>query len=290
MAEPPARTWPALDLDLRATATLPPDFEDRLALALDDSGAVAVESDGATHWRVYFEADDARAGAAASLNQSLGAWVDLARADVEDEGWAVKVQRDLGPVAAGRFIVAPPWDVPVPGPGEVLIVIEPSVGFGTGHHQSTRLCLRGLERLELDGRSVVDVGTGSGVLAIAAARLGARAVLAIDDDEDAVGAARENVVRNAAGDVVSCAAADVAVAALDASDVVIANLTVHLLRRFARQIAAAVAEHGVLLTSGFTVDQVPLVLDAFPGFVTRAQDEEDDWASVTLQRQEAGNR
>lgn len=284
MAEPSRRCWPAIDLDVRPSATLPADLEDRLALAFDAGAAVAVESDGATHWRVYFETDEARAAVAGAWRDAFAAWFDLVSVDVEDEGWAVKVQRDLGPVTAGRFTVAPPWEVPEVGPGEVLIVIEPSVGFGTGHHQSTRLCLRALERLPLEGQWVVDVGTGSGVLAIAAAKLGAQSVLAIDNDEDAVGAARANTARNAVGDSVSCAVADVATAHLRPSDVVIANLTVHLLRRFARPLAAAVREGGLLVTSGFTVDQVPLVLDAFPDFRVQAQDEEDDWASVTLQR------
>ena len=288
---PPApRAWPAIDVTLRPDAVAPADLDDRLALAFDDVAATAVDGDGARRWRAYFDTADARGQALAELAGLLGPSFDLAPADVEDEGWAVKVQQELGPVRAGRFVVAPPWDVPVPAPGEVLILIEPSVGFGTGHHQSTRLCLRALERLAVAGRTVADIGTGSGVLAIAASRLGARAVLALDHDQDAVDAARDNVVRNGAADVVSCAVADIATADVGRHDIVVANLTVHLLRRFARQIAAALREGGTLVTSGFTTDQVALVLDAFLGFTVVAQDEEDDWASVTVEGQEMGSR
>ncbi len=282
-AAPAPRSWPAIDLELRPDAAAPADLDDRLALAFDDVAAVAVDGDGARRWRAYFDTADARQRALAELAGILGPSFRLAPADVEDEGWAVKVQQDLGPVRAGRFLVAPPWDVPVPAPDEVLIVIEPSVGFGTGHHQSTRLCLRALERLAVAGRTVADIGTGSGVLAIAAARLGARSVLALDHDEDAVGAARDNVARNGAAGVVSCAVADIATADVGRHDIVIANLTVHLLRRFARQIAASLRGGGTLVTSGFTTDQVALVLDAFPGVVVVARDEEDDWASLTVE-------
>ena len=87
------------------------------------------------------------------------------------------------------------WDLPAAAP-EVVVIIEPSRGFGTGHHQSTRLCLALLQTRELEGRRVIDVGTGSGVLAIASALLGAPYVTAIDVDPDAVENARENAVRN----------------------------------------------------------------------------------------------
>jgi ribosomal protein L11 methyltransferase len=284
LAEPARRTWPALDLDVRPSATLPADFEDRLALALDDAAPVAVESDGSTHWRVYFDTDQARAEGAATLRAALGRWLDQATVDVEDEGWAVKVQRDLGPISAGRFVIAPPWDVPATGAGEVIIVIEPSVGFGTGHHQSTRLCLRAIERVPLSGRRVADVGTGSGVLAIAAAKLGARVVVALDNDGDAVGAARANISRNDVAPIVAAEVTDVAACSGEPFDLVIANLTVHLLRRYARSLASLVAPGGTLVTSGFTADQVPLVLDAFPAFTQLARDDEDDWVALTMRK------
>lgn len=286
MAEAPTRTWPALDLDLRPGTPVPADADDRLALALDDAGPVAVESDGASHWRVFFEAPDARDTAADLLRDALGGWLAIEPTEVADEGWAIKVQRDLGAVAAGRFLVAPPWDVPAAADGSMLVVIEPSAGFGTGHHQSTRLCLRALDRLPVHGARVIDAGTGSGVLAIAAARLGAAGVIAIDHDADAVASARANVSRNLVDAVVGCEVADLSAFAATPADIVVANLTVHLLRRFARTLAALVRPGGTIVASGFTHDQVPLVLDAFPGFRAVATESEDDWVGLTL----AGDR
>ena len=141
---------------------------------------------------------------------AIGCWL-WSSVDVPDEEWARRSQANLTPVRIGHIVVAPPWLAPDPVPpaydlqpvpnrirhsADHLIVIDPSTGFGTGHHETTRLCLSLLQRIELFGRRVIDVGTGSGVLAIAAALLGASSVVALDEDPEALRNARENVARN----------------------------------------------------------------------------------------------
>jgi ribosomal protein L11 methyltransferase len=289
LAEPAARTWPTLDLDSHPNLTLPPDFDDRLALLLDDLAALAIESGPGRHWRVYFGNPDDRDIAASVLSAALAAYVAISRADVQDEGWAGKVQQTLSAVRVGDLIIAPPWDVPrfPHGVRPIVIVIEPSVGFGTGHHQSTRLCLRLLQRERLTGRRVADAGTGSGVLAIAAAMLGATDVVAIDSDADAVQSARENALRNGVLAEIDARVADLDALAIDPADVVLANLTMIALRRHRTQLADLVRAAGTLIVSGFTHDQVPLVVEAFPGFEAVSREVEDDWVALGFRRRPA---
>jgi ribosomal protein L11 methyltransferase len=257
---------------------------DRLALTLDDLGVLAVEGDQPGRWRIYLPDDATRDAAASALHTSLGAFLTIESVDVPDEGWAIKVQQALGPVRVGRVVVSPPWDTgsPAAAGADVSIVIEPSMGFGTGHHQSTRLCLHLLQDLPLEGRHVLDVGTGSGVLAIAAARLGAAGVTAIDNDDDAVRAAVENAERN--GVRVCARLADLDSVAMPAVDVVLANLTALTLRRFREQLIALVGEGGFLVVSGFTHDQVPLVEESLSPLAVAAREDEDDWVALALRR------
>jgi len=151
---------------------------------------------------------------------------------------------------------------------DVVVIIDPSTGFGTGHHATTRLCLELLQQVDLRGTRVIDVGTGSGVLAIAASKLGASEVIAIDHDPDALQNARDNVRRN---DVrVDVLEADLSGISVAPADVVLANLTSAVLQRFADSLNRLVMTGGVLIVSGFSPDDlndVAQALDAPPADV-----------------------
>jgi ribosomal protein L11 methyltransferase len=168
----------------------------------------------------------------------------------------------------------------IPNP-DITIVIEPSMGFGTGHHATTRLCLELLQSIELAGKRVIDVGTGSGVLALAAFRLGASHVTAMDNDPDALQNARENIARNGAPESISVIEADLSAASSDRADVVVANLTGAVLRRSTTALRRMVQPGGALIVSGFSPDEMDDVLGAF-GVPASVSSREGEWAAATL--------
>lgn len=198
-----------------------------------------------------------------------------------DEDWAARTQAHLRRVTVGALTVAPPWDRPDDEAG--LIVIEPSTGFGTGHHETTRLCLALLQRTAVSGRRVIDAGTGSGVLAIAAVRLGAAAVEAFDYDEDALANARENVARNAVADRIRLVRADLTNASLEPADVVLANLTGAVLVSRALALAGLVTPGGTLIVSGCLAGEIGEVIQAFtPSFDEVETVAEGEWRAARL--------
>jgi ribosomal protein L11 methyltransferase len=195
--------------------------------------------------------------------------------DVHDEDWAARSQADLRAIQVGRIIVAPPWDVPT------TIVIQPSMGFGTGHHATTRLCLAALQEIEVAGRRVLDVGTGSAVLAIAASLRGAGEVVGIDDDADAIHAAWENLALNP-GATVTLVTGDVQTVDLAAADLILANLTGGLLIAAAARLRALTAAHGRLILSGFMTHEADEVAAAFAAFTVVQRTEEDGWVCLSM--------
>ena len=155
------------------------------------------------------------------------------------------------------------------------------MGFGTGHHATTRLCLDALQRVTLQGLTVIDVGTGSGVLAMAASLLGAANVIGIDDDPDAIAAARENLVLNPRARV-TLEVADLRVAEAASADLVLANLTGALLVSAARQLRQLTDSEGRLILSGFLHTEERDVLQAFAPLEVEHRAQEEDWLCVTL--------
>ena len=286
---------PALDVALPAESSALPA---RLDFLLDDLHPVAVEvrDEAATRiglvvQRIHFAAARDRADARRAITRALGRdGVTVRAVEVPDEGWAARSQANLRAIQVGRVVVAPPWNVPGDGEaaGCVVVVIEPSTGFGTGHHASTRLCLRALQAC-LEGaaapRDVLDLGTGSGVLAIAAHKLGAARVVAVDRDADALANARDNLARNAAGQAVTLRQADVGQLAAPGAAVVTANLSGAVLVRHASRIARHVRAPGHLIAGGVTAAEEEQVRAAFGETLAPAgRETEGGWVTLILRR------
>ena len=269
---------------------------DLIAGFLDDFAPSAIEERDGTV-RAFF-------ATSAQRDSACGALVDRFRVesvDVSDEDWARRSQENLQPVTVGRVTIVhqppatdhqppatdhqpPATDLQPPTTDNqpLRIVIQPSMGFGTGHHATTRLCLEAVQQVDLRGKRVLDVGTGSGVLAIAAARLGASEAVGIDVDPDAIQSARENLALNAEAVAVRFDIADLASAPLPRADIVLANLTGALLVRTARTLWAVSEPDGVLIVSGLQSHERGEVVAALAPKKILWQGEDDSWVGLMM--------
>ncbi len=252
--------------------------------------AVVEEADGAlvTHFPPPDDVPVFLAALGGALNQAAGRPVDLRWSWLPHEEWAETWRRGLRPMRVSRRItVAPTWDVP-PEPDEgVLITLDPGLAFGTARHASTRCALRLLDSAVRPGAGIADVGTGSGILAIAAARLGAGRVLAADHDPLACAAARDNVDANRAGDTVEIHERRVSpdwLAAHHPLDGVAANIESGVLTALLPGFAAALGSGGWLMVSGLLAEESgDFAYEAAPfGFRLRDEDAEDGWWAGTF--------
>jgi ribosomal protein L11 methyltransferase len=311
------RPSPALDVSFPASL---PGLVDLVTALLDDFAPAAIHETGtedAPQWRVFFGQPAIRDQALAALTAAFpDRGLVLTSTDVPDDDWAARSQASLRAVRVGRVVVAPPWDVPQElGAGDALVVIQPSMGFGTGHHETTRLCLALMQEIDCRDRQVLDVGTGSGVLALASAALGARAVEGIDVDPDAVANAEENLSLNpvlARASRVSFRVADLrpAFAETDSAtapgkdvrsvaeagrptrgpeslraDIVLANLTGALLVAAASDLLARAAPGASLILSGFQRHEAAALFGAFAGDTTLVMPRtEGEWEAALLHR------
>jgi ribosomal protein L11 methyltransferase len=254
----------ALDL-LYSLDDRTPELLELLHACLDDFQPTAIhELEGGDRWLVFFKTAESRDEAARALREQFGDRLTSVTAiEVPDEGWAARSQVQLGAVRIRRIVVAPPWEKTDAGSGDVVVVIEPSMGFGTGHHATTRLCLDLLQERSLSGRRVIDVGTGSGVLAIGSWKLGAAHAVAVDCDPDALQNARENIERNGGAGVIDLLEADLGTLVIDPADIVLANLTSAVLQRYAARLESLVRPDGYLIVSGFGPGELHDVERAF---------------------------
>lgn len=237
--------------------------------------------------KAFLPADDARRQEA--LRQALwhlGQIHPLPEPRVRELGptdWAEAWKSGYQVLHVGpRLRVVPSWIPYTPGPDEVIITLDPGMAFGTGLHPSTQLCLLALEELIRPGMRILDVGTGSGILAIAAAKLGAAEVLAVDVEEIAVRTARQNVALNGAAGVVRVLPGSVDATWHGSFDGVLANILAEVIARLAPDLARHVAEHGWLVSSGIIEARLSAVEHAFDvaGLEMVRRWQSDDWVAL----------
>ena len=249
--------------------------------------------DGSGLWEVggYFTEEPDAAGLAllASMNDAQ----DFVVSELPETDWVAKVRRDLAPVVAGRFFVYGSHDADkVPADSEPLL-IEAAMAFGTGHHGTTLGCLRALDRLDtggFKGKNVVDIGCGTAVLGMAAARIWPNPVLVSDIDIVAVEVAEANVKANGLEGRVNCLEATgfehETLHAAAPFDLVFANILKAPLIDLAPDVASHLGEGGYAILSGLLVDQADDVTEAYvaQGMTLAHREDIGDWSTLTLQK------
>ena len=204
---------------------------------------------------------------------------------VADEDWAETWKEFFHTEKIGaRTVIKPTWEEYEAKAGEIVVELDPGAAFGTGQHATTSLCIRALEDLVRPGMTVFDVGTGSGVLAIVAAKLGAKRVEAVDFDPVAVRVARENVRQNGAEDVVRTERSDLLKSVEGEADLIIANIIADIIVRLFGEVEGSLAAGGTMLLSGIIEDRLADVVEAAGrhGFSVEKIEQEKGWAAVIV--------
>ncbi len=211
----------------------------------------------------------------------------VTRRALEDHDWSVRWRDGLGPRRLGRLVIVPSWIPYAAGPDDAVVIIDPETAFGSGEHGSTRAALTLLERHLRPGDRVLDLGSGSGILAIAAARLGARTAVGIEIDPEAAPVAEKNAERNTVQDRTRFLTEDAVVAPLlGPVDLVCSNILRLINEGFLPEIRLALRPGGLAIFSGMQADEADLFRPALmrAGFTVKDEIVDEAWWAVVGSR------
>lgn len=252
-----------------------------------------IEITGTCLVKGYFPEDERLPGRLADLKERLLKLKDLfpdwivetENIKVREEDWANEWKRYFKPVRVGKhFLIKPTWEEAEPRENEILIEIDPGMAFGTGTHPTTVLCLEAVEELVREGQTVFDIGTGSGILAVAAAKLGAK-VQAGDIDSMAVRIARENAALNGVADRVEVTAGSLGEVFTGRADVVVANIVADVIIELLPQLPRMLKEDGTFIASGIIDSRAQEVVEKMSeaGLKVTCLREDSGWVLLTGQ-------
>lgn len=207
---------------------------------------------------------------------------------VQEEDWATAWRVHYKPLRVGRhWLIKPTWEDVTPGENEIVLELDPGMAFGSGTHPTTTMCLELMEDCIQPQQIVYDIGTGTGILAIGAAKLGAKEVLAVDLDEVAVKVAKENVAHNNVTPRVQVMQGDLLSSVTEGADLIIANIIADVIINLAAHAYGKLNTGGYLITSGIIsqrADEVKQVLEK-QGFITIDVRRQGEWVAYRLQKQ-----
>ena len=211
----------------------------------------------------------------------------LTTAELQDEDWSDTWKQYFHTEKPGeRVVIKPTWEEYAPQGDEVVIELDPGAAFGTGTHATTSMCIRQLEKLVKPGMTVFDVGTGSGILSIISAKLGATNIQAVDYDDSVLKIVEENLEQNNVQDIISVAQSDLMQNVHGKAELVIANIIADIIIRLFDQLDERLEQGGTLLTSGIIEDRIEDVLAAAEehGYGVVERLENKGWACITFKR------
>ena len=273
--------------------SVPDALDDEIAAVLGGGSLgveIAPQGPGRSELRVYLgPADDvaawsARAAAASAAHGLAPAEAAIRVEGVADERWAERWQESLRPIPVGeRFVVLPSASCVAP-PGRTPIRLVPGMAFGTGEHETTRLCAAAVEREVAAGSAWLDLGTGTGLLAVIAAHAGAGRVLAVDLDPECTHVAREVVDANGAGARVEVRSGSIDARGEETFDGIVANIQSSFFLAHASDLAAALRPAGRLIASGVLGEDAGELVEAFrvAGLSTAGREDDGAWACLHL--------
>jgi ribosomal protein L11 methyltransferase len=273
----------------------------KLSIALDEAHQELLIAELGERGFVAFEQDDAVLRAFApwsvwsvELHSFIERWLqnhdcppEIDSERMPDQNWNAEWESSIEPVAAGRFVIRPSWiDADDAGRDRIPIIIDPKMSFGTGYHASTRLVLRLLPEVISSRERVLDAGTGTGVLAIAAVKLGASSVFAFDHDRWSYLNAVENVVRNGVSATVEVAIGDIECVPLELFDVILANIQLNTIGEMLPAFVDRLNERGSIVLSGLLLDQRDAIvrLAEKHGLEIYREAFETEWLAVQVAR------
>ncbi|WP_342505235.1 50S ribosomal protein L11 methyltransferase [Sporosarcina sp. FSL K6-2383] len=208
--------------------------------------------------------------------------------EIDEEDWATAWKQYYHPVKiSGRFTIVPTWEAYEPIESDELIIeLDPGMAFGTGTHPTTVMCLQALEKYVKPGQTVVDVGTGSGVLSIGAALLGASHIHALDLDDVAVVAAKENILLNKVDKKITVTHGNLLDSIKEPADIIIANILAEVILSFSQDAYAILPEEGLFIVSGIIGQKRDLVKDDLiqKGFDIVESVLMEDWVAIVAQK------
>ena len=207
--------------------------------------------------------------------------------EVKEEDWASSWKEYFHPVKVGeRLVIKPSWEEYIPGDNDLVIELDPGMAFGTGTHHTTAMCCRVLEEVIKPGQMVFDIGTGSGILAVAAAKLGAESIQAVDLDAVAVRVAKENVEINRVEKQVKVSQGDLLTGIIGQADVIIANIIADIVIKLLKDIPGRLKDDGVFIASGIITERLSDVTAALleHNLLLDRVIEEGGWVAMVIRK------